>query len=149
MRWSVGARLASVYFDSWADAFARTERTSNNFLGAGPYLGLDLARQILGPGLVVFGHVEGAALLGRIRQSFEEVFFFDDGSVLGGATNVRQTQAVPMIHVQTGLGYTLPSGWTHLALGYELEQWWYLGQAGDSRAELTAQGLFLRANFDF
>lgn len=149
MRWTVGARLASIYFDTWADAFARFERTSNNFLGAGPFLALDLARQVFRPGLEVFGRVEGATLLGRIGQSFEEEFDFDDGTVAGGAVTVHKTQAVPMIHVQTGLGYSLPGGWTHLALGYELEQWWYLGHAGDSRAELTTQGIFLRAGFDF
>jgi hypothetical protein len=58
---------------------------------------------------------------------------------------------VPVFHFQIGLAWTPPSNLNYLRLvgGYEIENWWYLGQVGTSRAELAAQGLFFRAEWSF
>jgi hypothetical protein len=151
MKWRVGVRIAAVFFDSQAVAFSHEERTSNNFVGAGPHVGLDLTRCLALPGLSLFGRVEGAAVVGKIRQAFEENIFFDDGSVSGGAVNAQQTQAVPVVHVQAGLTWAAPCAVHPLRLsgGYELEQWWNVGQVGSSQASITAQGIFLRAEWNF
>jgi len=150
MKWKVGARLANVFFDSRVDGLFVDQRTSNFFLGAGPHAGLDLGRRLGDSGLSLFTRSEGAVLIGRITQSFEETFFFNDGTPLGGATIQRQVQAVPLLSFQVGLGWTPP--WSQdlrLALGYQFERWWYLGRVGDSRAELTVQGIFFRGEFRY
>jgi hypothetical protein len=150
MRWKAGVRLANVFFESQAGSLFLEQKTSNNFFGAGPHAGLELARQFPGTGLSLFGRVEGAVLIGRIGQGFEEEVFLTDGTIFGGATRVTATQAVPVLNVQAGVGWT--PCWTprtHWSFGYQFEQWWSLGHAGDSAAELTTQGVFLRGQIDF
>jgi hypothetical protein len=151
MSWKAGIRLASIYFDSLAEGLFIEERTSNNFLGAGPHVGMDLERSLELPDLGLFARLEGAAVIGQTRQAFEEAFVLDDGSLTGGATTVHHTQTVPVLLVQAGLTWT-PCWHGHLSrlkVGYEFQQWWSLGNAADSRAELTAQGIFVRGEFGF
>jgi hypothetical protein len=160
MKWRIGVRLANLFFDSrrtiqFTDletdfAFQVGERVSNYFFAAGPHVGLDLWRRFGGSGLAAFGRVEGALVVGRINQGFEETFAFSDFLAVGGATSVHQTQAIPTLNVQAGLGW-LPSRWPWLRFtaGYQYEHWWYVGQAGDSSAELWDQGVFLRAEYKY
>lgn len=151
MKWKVGVKLASIYFDSEAVGLFMEQRTSNDFRGIGPHVGLDLRRWLDSPGVALFARVEGASLVGQVRQSFEETFTFDDGSMIGAATLQEKTQAVPYLNVQVGVGWTLSSNhhWLRFATGYEFEQWWYLGQINDSKAELTVQGVFFRGEWAF
>ena len=152
MKWKAGVRLADIFFDSRAEGFFLEERTSNLFYGAGPHLGLDLWRQIEDvPGLGLFLRLEGATVIGQIRQSFEQTLVTQDGGLAGGAAEVHHTQAVPVFNLQLGLSWTpcWRGRYRRFAFGYEFERWWYLGQAGDSRAELTDQGIFFRAEFGF
>jgi hypothetical protein len=151
MRWKAGARVGGVFFDSAAFGQFREERASNNFVGAGPHLGLDVSRRFGASGLALFGRLDFAALIGDIHQSFEEEFVAPDGTVVGAASRVSSTQVVPDLHFQAGLSWS-PGGpyrSLHLSGGYEIEHWWCLGQIGSSRAELMSQGIFLRAGWDF
>jgi hypothetical protein len=146
----VGARIATIYFDSLADGFFIEERTSNNFVGAGPHFGLDAWRVLDVPGLAFFTRIDGAVVFGSIHQSFELSFVAPDGSVEGGATDVHHTQTVPVLTFLAGLSWTpCRYHWSRYSLGYIIEQWWDVGQAGLSHADLTSQGLFLRAEFSF
>jgi hypothetical protein len=147
MKWRVGVRLANVYFDSLAEGFFREERTSNHFIGAGPHVALDLWRSLDIEGLGLFIRLEAASVVGQVSQSFERVI--GDETLLGGTTLVHRTQAVPILSVQAGLSWVPWYGRTRYALGYEFERWWYLGEVGDSRAELTTQGIFFRGEFGF
>jgi hypothetical protein len=151
MKWKVGVRLADIFFDSQAEDLFLEQRTSNLFYGIGPHVGLDLWRSLDVPGLALFLRTEGASVVGQVRQSFEETILTGVGTLIGGATEVHHTQAVPVLNIQAGLSWTpcWHGYWTRFALGYEFERWWYLGQAGDSRAELTDQGVFFRAEFRF
>jgi hypothetical protein len=151
MKWKAGVRLANVFFDSHALGVFLEERTSNNFFGAGPHAGLDLWRSLGTSGLGIFGRIEGASVVGQISQSFEAVGFASDGSLVGGATLVHHTQAVPTLNVQAGLGWSRwwAGHWSRYAIGYEFERWWYLGEAASSRGELTTQGIFFRGEFNF
>jgi hypothetical protein len=150
MKWLVGCRVAGVFYDSRVEGLFEQQRVSNNFVGAGPHLGLALGRYLGSPGLRAYGKVESAFLLGQIRQSFEETFTVDDSLVGGGATDVRTTQAVPVLAFETGLSWE-PEYYDHMrfTFGYQFEQWWYLGQTSLSRAELTDQGIFFRSEFNF
>ncbi len=149
MKWKAGVRLASVFFDARAVAPVLARRNSNDYLGAGPELGLDLWRRLGLSGWAWFGRLEGAALLGKIKQGFNEEVI-RDGTLVGGAQTIRGNQGVPVLTVQTGLSWT-PPRYTRLRLstGYEYEMWWYIGQAADSAAELTDQGVFFRAELNF
>jgi Legionella pneumophila major outer membrane protein precursor len=151
MRWKAGARVGGVFFDSTGFGQFREEHASNNFVGAGPHVGLDLSRRFGASGLALFGRLDFAALIGDIHQSFEEEFIAPNGTLLGAASRVSQAQVVPDLHFQAGISWS-PGGLyrsLHLSGGYEIENWWYLGQVGGSRAELTSQGIFLRAGWDF
>src|SRR5439155_24434374 len=142
MKWKLGARLAGVFYDSRADLLILRgdefsglqidQRTSNNFWGAGPHAGLQLARQLDIPGLALYGQVEGATLLGQIHQRFSEDFTvgrFRETTV-GGETTLRHSQAVPTLNVQLGLRWTPPGyNYTQFFLGYVYEHWWSLGKA--------------------
>ncbi|HEV3261396.1 MAG TPA: Lpg1974 family pore-forming outer membrane protein [Gemmataceae bacterium] len=150
MKWNVGLRLASVLFESRATGFFLEQRAKNDFWGAGPHAGLQLWRSLDVPGLALYGKIEGAAVLGDIKQTFEEDIA-TGGGLVGGVTAQQTDQAVPVINAQLGVAWT--PGWhgrrLRFAGGYEIEQWWYLGQVGDSRAELTVQGLFLRGEWGY
>ena len=90
-------------------------------------------------------------MIGQIRQSFEEAVMLDDGSFAGGTTVVHETQGAPTVSLQAGLSWTYwrHGYWNRFLLGYEMEQWWYLGQVGASRAELLSQGIFFRGEIGF
>jgi hypothetical protein len=161
MRWKIGARLASVFFDSRADLVIAPIvfgggfsdiHASNSFLGAGPHAGLELTRRLPLPGVSLFGKVEAASLLGQITQNFSERFCYPalNHYEIGGATHLTHSQAVPVLNAQLGVNWT-PPNWQHVhfSIGYEYEHWWSLGKVGDSAAELSDQGLFLRSEFNY
>jgi hypothetical protein len=163
MKWRFGLRWADAFYDSrsleqFAAAAAGTgifeRRTSNNFWGLGPHLGLELARQFCGSGLAVVGWAEGATLLGRIRQNF-----FEEGTVpgaagplLSGNTRLSVSQDVPMLSAFIGLSWQPPAYPCFRAYaGYTYEYWWNVARNSSSlsRGELSDQGVLLRAGFNF
>jgi hypothetical protein len=152
MKWRVGVRLADVFFDSQAAGFFREERTSNFFFGAGPHAGLDLWGQCLGwAGIVPFAKIDTSLVLGRIGQGFEETLGVGVLRLAGAATRRDKSQAVPVVRVQAGVGFTPPGAEDRMrfAVGYDYEQWWYLGRVGASRGELTGQGILFRAEVNY
>lgn len=151
MKWRVGVRVATVFFDSQASGLFLEGRTSNHFVGAGPRAGLELWRCLPVAGLSLFGKVDGSAVLGRIRQSFEETVLVAPDFAVGGSTVDHGSQAVPVVRVQAGLGWTpaLEGHWLRFALGYEYEQWWFVGRLEDSAADLTLNGFFFRMDYRY
>jgi hypothetical protein len=152
MRWYVGARLGHIYFDNRGERLFAEARTSNSFLGAGPLAALELRHRCGSvPGLDLFVRTEGAIVVGRIKQSFEETVSLGGGAAAGGAASANGSQTSPVLHIKAGLGYQAAWGSHPLrfALGYNWEQWWLVGRLGDSRADLTDQGIFVRAEFNY
>jgi hypothetical protein len=150
MHWKAGVRLGSVYFDSAAIGEVAAVRTTNHFFGVGPHVGLDTWYQ-LGQGFALFSRLEGAAMVGRIHQTFDENFILDDGSVLDAGASSSRTRAVPVLNAQLGVGWSPRIGadrW-RFSFGYQYEHWWTLGDTDTSRAELTDQGVFFRGEFNF
>jgi hypothetical protein len=161
MRWKIGVRLAGVYFDSRSslqtlpDMFAALnveQRASNNFWGAGPHAGFCFTRKLDVPGMTLFANVEGATLLGQIRQQFSERFSFAGvpDVQFGGVSALTHSQVVPTLSFQVGVGWS-PPGWSQLrySAGYEYEHWWSLGKVNGSAAELWDQGIFLRGEYTY
>jgi hypothetical protein len=162
MKWRFGLRWADAFFDTQADEpFAAAAvggrifetHTSNNFWGIGPHTGLELTRQCE-PGLELVGWVDGATLLGRIRQNF-----FEESTKLGandqlqtGNTRRSVSQDVPSIRAFFGLSWQPPPCRSvHVSVGYEYEYWWNVGRDSGttSRGELSDQGVLLRAEINF
>ena len=151
MKWRAGGRFASVFFDSLASGDILEQRISNDFIGGGPHVGVDFWRSLNCPGLAFCTRIDGAAVIGQVRQAFEETLSNPDGTLAaGGANEVRQTQVVPVLHCQAGLSWAPPAyQWLRITGGYEFEQWWGLGRAGASNADLTTQGAFVRVELGF
>jgi len=116
MKWRFGLRWADVFFDSRADepfaaAAAGSDifetRTGNNFWGVGPHMRVDLLHRLARPGLALVGSVDGATLLGRIRQNFfeESTTPGANGQLLSGNTRESVSQDVPAINAFIGLSW--------------------------------------------
>jgi hypothetical protein len=155
MKWRVGVRLAYVYFDSQsiepiglaaAGSGIFEQGESNSFVGFGPHAGVELSHHFGDTGLSLTGRVDFASLLGRIRQGFfEQSTTFNDGE-----TRNSGSQGVPTVNVQAGLSWQPPQcKGVSFFLGYQYEHWWSIGQLGDSSAEVTDQGIFIRAAYNF
>ena len=64
---------------------------------------------------------------------------------VGGASNRVDTEAAPAINFQVGLAYVLPDRLgSQFRLGYQLEQWWNLGNV-----EVGTQGVFASFQLGF
>jgi hypothetical protein len=150
MKWRVGARLANSFYDVLAEGPFLAQRASSHFIGAGPHLGLGLHRHLPLPGWSVYLQTEGALVIGRVHQGYEETMTFPDGPRVGSATSIDHTHAVPTLGGQLGVAW-MPAGWQgwRFSLGYQYEHWWYLGTTELSQLELGAQGLFLRGEYRY
>jgi hypothetical protein len=150
IKWEVGARLGTIFFDSQAQGLLVGQRSSDHFIGAGPMVALDLTRELPAAGLALYSRVEAAELLGHIQQRFAESVGdpaapFDFGSFEPGGS-----QGVPMLGIQAGLSWlSRPDGRYRLTAGYQFEHYWGVGKVGDSHGDVLAQGLFLRGEFNY
>jgi Legionella pneumophila major outer membrane protein precursor len=157
MKWWFGLRFADVFFDSTAiEPFAAAAagsgifetHVSNTFWGIGPHVGLELTRRLNDSGLILVSSVDGATLLGRIRQHFSE----ESTAFVTGSTGRAVSQDVPIIHAFAGLSWQPPrSRHFRVDCGYEYEYWWNVGRNSDtsSRGELSDQGVLLRAGWNW
>jgi Legionella pneumophila major outer membrane protein precursor len=151
LKWRVGARLADVFFDSRVSAGVFDQQAGNNFIGAGPHFAFDAERRIgLLPGFAAFGSIDGAVLVGQIHQRFHDGGVQNDGTPFNADDTQQRTQSVPVLTLKAGFSYTPPRlEFVHFTTGYEFERWWDLARLGASKGEVTDQGLFLRAEFDY
>ncbi len=162
MRWRVGIRFASVFFDSQAvepvaAAAAGSgiveQRDSDTWNGVGPHAGLELGRHFGNSGLSFIGKTDFFIGLGRIRQGF-----FDVGTTPATTAqlNVNRSQAVPSLNLQSGFGWSRPD-LTRFSLfvGYQYEYWWNVGRDSDATAPVLSngnmwdQGLVIRIGCNF
>jgi hypothetical protein len=151
--WRLGFRLSQAYFASNVSDAAVAEQTTNYFLGGGLHGRFDLSRDIsFIRGLATFSRIDGAVVLGQVRQRFNETVFNPDGTTSTAMAVLQRVQTIPVVTLQTGLTYTPPS-WQrfHLTGGYQFEEWFGLGRISgtSSRGDLFTNVLFLRAQFDY
>ena len=163
MRWRFGIRVADAYFDSQAtepfDAAAAGsgifyQSVSNSFVGVGPHAGVELSRRFKSSGLAVLAQLDGATLLGQLRQHFTEISTTLDanGVPMGGETRESNPQDVPILSVLAGVNWQPPAyPRVQVFVGYAYEYWWNLGRLSTttSRGELSDQGLLLRAGVNW
>jgi hypothetical protein len=150
LRWEVGARLTTIFFDSQIDGLLVGQRTSNHFVGAGPTVALDVTRELPPTGLALYGRIEGTELLGRIRQRYAERVGAPDQPSGFGSFEQSGSQGVPVLGLQAGLSWlSHPTGRYRLTAGYQFEQYWAVGTLGGTSGDVRAQGLFLRTEINY
>jgi hypothetical protein len=152
LKWWVGARLATNFYDS-RDLAADGEgpRASNYFVGAGPHAGLEVDRHLpLIPGLALMGRIDGSVLIGQVRQRYVVNALGPADELVADEFTQRKTQTAEVLRLEAGARYTPPGlEFMTFSTGYLFERWWDVGRAGDARLELTTQGVFFRGEFNF
>jgi hypothetical protein len=151
MKWWLGVRYATNFFDNRQTNDFMDIHDSNYFNGAGPHAALEVQRHIGPlPAFAIFAKTDVAVLIGPLRQRFSESLLDPGGASVMGETDQRKTQSVPTLNVRAGISYSPPRMENlRFSAGYQFEDWWYLGQLGNSRGELSSHGGFLRAELDF
>ncbi|HEY1376119.1 MAG TPA: hypothetical protein VGF55_04965 [Gemmataceae bacterium] len=150
MRWEVGAKLSSIYFDSLGQGLGVGQHVTDHFVGAGPAIALDLTRELPPTGLAVYTRAEFADLWGRVTQHYAEWAGDPRQPVAFGGFDQHQSQGVPMLALQAGLSWlSHPDGRYRLTAGYSFEHYWAVGKVGATNGDVMAQGLFLRAEFNY
>ncbi len=152
LKWWVGARLATNFYDSRDLAADGTgPRASNYFVGAGPHAGLEVDRNLpLVPGLALMGRLDGSVLIGQVRQRYVVNALGLGDTLIADEFTQRKTQTAEVLRLEAGVRYTPPGlEFMTFSSGYLFERWWDVGRAGDARLELTTQGIFLRAEVNF
>jgi len=152
IKYFAGVRIANAFFDSQgAGAQILSERVSNNFVGAGPRLGVELTKPLGMSPWSLYGRFEVSGLLGKTNQTFSRSELLG-GTLVSGATAVSNLSlGVPVIDGSLGVRYVPQLGrqrW-RITGGYLYEQWFYLGETSTSSAGITLSGGFLRAEFGF
>jgi Legionella pneumophila major outer membrane protein precursor len=150
MKWRIGVQIGSNFFDSTATTALEDQRVANDFIGAGPHVGLDLRHTFAGTGLGIFSRIENSYLVGDARQTFAETFFTGPGAAGGGYLRVGAPDVVPWLGVQLGAEWTPPVNdhWC-LSVGYTYERWWNYANVGNSASDMWSQGVFFRAEFRY
>jgi hypothetical protein len=158
LKWRVGARIADIYFDNRAGfelapiGEVASQRSSNYIFAGGPHAGGDVERQLAFlPELSLFGRLDAGTVIGQLRQNFAEHVLTDlNGNAVDAFSTQKGTQSPVTLSLQAGLVYK-PQYLENFRLigGYSFERWWNLGKLGDSRADLTIQGVFFRGELDF
>jgi len=144
LSWDAGVRLQVVFFDTQAQSASTFEQARNYFFGAGPHVGVGLARA-LPRGFCFFGHFDFALIAGyNTTQNFVFTTTGPASGTLSGTADQEQTQLSPSLAVQAGLAWRpdwLPAA--QLRAGYQFDQWYNVGRVDTSRGNLNAQGLFV------
>jgi hypothetical protein len=146
MKWRIGARVATLFFDSTAATALLGERESNNFVGGGLHAGVELKRRLWNSGFSLLGSLDGGAVLGSVHQLYSE-------SIAGagtGSTRSAANEPAPVLEVRLGAEYAprkLPN--LHFSTGYLFERWWSVGETLGTQGEVTYQGVFFRGQWRF
>jgi hypothetical protein len=148
MKWRVGVRMATLFFDSDAASASLEQHETNHFAGAGPHAALELWRPLWNRQAGLFVRVEGAGVLGTVDQRFEETAPGPAGAPVSGVTRQSQFMPTAMLGVQAGFTWTPNDAWRFTA-GYTYEQWWDAAFDGNSRGDVLLQGVFLRAEWKY
>jgi hypothetical protein len=150
LKFRLGARLAAVYLDSTATGPFEIQQASNYYVGAGPAATLDFERRFKEvPDLGLYLRLDGTALTGQARQKYRADVLASD---MDAYFEQQKTQTAEVLTIQAGFIYH-PFGIGNDRLrfsgGYEYQHWWGIGKINGTDAEISAQGIFLRGEYDF
>ena len=98
----------------------------------------------------MYSRAEFAELLGTVTQHYSETAGDPSQPDGFGGIDRRGTQGVPMLALEAGLSWLArPDGRYRLTAGYSFEEYWAVGKVGSSHGDVQAQGLFMRAEFNY
>jgi hypothetical protein len=143
MRWRIGVRVAGLFFDSEEASPLLQQHVSNWFWGVGPHATLELWCPIHDTHAGLFCKIDGAGVLGRVQQGFEETL-----GTASGFTRQAQNMPTTMLNVEAGVGWTPRETWRFSA-GYIYEHWWDATVAAGSRGDVWMQGVFVRGEWRY
>jgi hypothetical protein len=165
MRWGVGARLMFLYFDDRGDVLNPTftpgsvlaQSESNYLQSYGAWAYLDIERETCVPGLRGFFRLEGSDFFARVGQNYTESVVGNPGQgVQTSEAHFSGSVGPSILREVVGLTYTVPRwNYSRFMLGYQYEQFFQIGRLSpasgvvNTRGSLDANGLFLRAEFNF
>jgi hypothetical protein len=162
MRWHVGVKLASTFFDARADQPGATDpftggaieqRTSNYFIGAGPHVAGEIERRLCVPGLTLYSRLDFAWLWVHLHQHFEETLAGTAGFPPGvAAADTRINQGVANFGLQAGVHWSPPAyPFAHFYGGYLFQAWQQVGRNDNngSNADVLQHGIFIRGEINF
>jgi hypothetical protein len=151
LRWDIGARFETIFYDSTAVGPQRMRHVSDFFVGGGPRVGLTLHRLLGDTGMNLFTRVDVSPNLGSSHQQFSQLDVTAAGAPIGfGYADNTSFRAVTMLSVLAGLGgealMTQRGRWQ---VGYQFEEWFNFGSGGGSNADLVTHGLVLRWQYNY
>jgi hypothetical protein len=153
VKWFLGVRFDSTFYDTVAATPLQVDKASNYFIGAGPRGGFEIEREFnLLLRFYLFARGNASVLVGQVNQKFSETFPPAPASLLAAGLERNNTQSVPEVDLQIGMRFVVPEAeYIQFSLGYQVERWWSLGRDSmlGTRLNLTDQGFFLRGEIQF
>jgi hypothetical protein len=153
LRGGFGLRVASAFFDSRAAGAVRLPDThvSSSFGGVGPRMFLELHQDLGRPDVQVYSRLSASGVLGPIRQRFSQTAVTAGGPEAAAFDTGNRNIGIGILQAEAGVSWEPNPLYRRLRLtaAYSWERWWNFGRTDDSNAELTLQGLLLRAEFRY
>jgi hypothetical protein len=153
-----GVQVMAIYYEARSDqrgldGTVTGQQMTNNLVGAGPHVQLDLWRRLGASGLAFYGSIEGASIYGHQEQSFTETILAPGAAAVGGTSRLAgPSQGVAVLGARLGFSWTPPRNRAiRFFLGYQFNEWWQLGRnsTNGSEGDLTEHGIFFRGEFTF
>jgi hypothetical protein len=152
LRAGVGMRVASAFFDSHAVGTTITDtHVSSSMGGVGPRAFLELHQDLGGTDFQFYTRVAASGVLGPIRQQFTQTVQGTTGPENGYFDTHNQNNGIGILQAEAGFSWEPERLARRLRVtaAYSWERWWNFGRTNDSNAELTLQGLLLRAEYKY
>lgn len=152
LNYEIGAKLGFFYYDTVATTSGPggslgQGSASNYFYGGGPRFRYDGEYALTEDRRWVFWHgAEIAAVMGQIQESFSNTVPGYPFTVNSG----KATNTVPIMKLQTGIQWApRMMDQFFIRAGLEWDEYWRLGNLGQSSGTLQNIGLFLQGRYDF
>jgi hypothetical protein len=152
LRAGFGLRVATAFFDSRAAGIRLTDtHVSSHFAGVGPRMFVELHQDLGRPDVQFYGRLTANGVLGPVRQRFSQTALTAAGADAAFFDTNNRNTGIGILSAEAGLSWEpLPlDRRLRLTAAYSWERWWNFGRTDDSNAELTLQGVLLRAEFRY
>ena len=152
LRAGVGMRVASTFFDSHAVGTTITDtHVSSTFGGVGPRAFVELHQNLGLTGFQFYTRMTASGVLGPIRQTFTQTVQGPGGPNVGVFDTQNRNTGIGVLQLEAGFSWEPDqlARRVRLTAAYSWERWWNFGRTDDSNAELTLQGLLLRAEYRY
>lgn len=146
-RYEIGAKMGFLFYDALAANALGQGHATNYFFGGGPRFRADAEFALTQNRRWKFVNgLEITALMGQIQQSFSNSV----GNYQFAVSAPKSTTTLPVLKWQTGFQWTpsFSEGFSLMA-GFELDEYWQLGNQAQSSGRLQNLGVILQGRLDF